>query len=122
MSENVLHEYDSILLTVKHAIGGIGLEEVNHFDPDIIRAINSTFAKLNQLGVGPEETFRIEDDTSTWDEFTDDRNELNLVKDYVIMNVKLLFDPPNSAVINLTKELMAEYEWRMYVLEDNLKN
>ena len=113
MSENVLHEYDSILLTVKHAIGGIGLEEVNHFDPDIIRAINSTFAKLNQLGVGPEETFRIEDDTSTWDEFTDDRNELN---------VKLLFDPPNSTVINLTKELMAEYEWRMYVLEDNLKN
>ena len=50
---------DSILTSIKKLLGIA--EEYEHFDPDIVMYINSAFSVLTQLGVGPEEGFRIED-------------------------------------------------------------
>ena len=115
-----LKEIDSILNSVKQGIGGIGLTETNHFDPDIIMSINTVFAILNQMGIGPEEPFSISDSSATWNDFTDSRVELNSIKTYMVMKVRLLFDPPtNATLLNAMKEHCAEFEWRNYVLEGN---
>ena len=54
---------DSILTSVKKILG---IESsYTHFDEDIIIHINSAFFILNQLGVGGEEPFTIEDESAT---------------------------------------------------------
>ena len=107
---------DSILTSVKKMLG-IG-EEYNHFDPDIIMHINSTFFTLFELGVGPSTPFRIEDDTAKWSDFIED-GFADAVKSYMALKVRLLFDPPQSSgVIELMKQQIAEYEWRLNVRVD----
>ena len=58
---------ESILTSIKKLLGIA--EEYEHFDTDIIMHINSAFSVLTQLGVGPEEGFRIEDAGTEWSEF-----------------------------------------------------
>jgi len=71
---------------------------------------------LNQLGVGPSEGFRIEDKDSDWSDFIDDKECLDAVKSYMHLKVKLLFDPPlNSSVMEATKQMINELEWRLNV-------
>ena len=82
---------DSILTSVKKKLGI--QEDYTHFDEDIIMDINSTFLILNQLGVGPEEPFTIEDDVAEWSDFIDN-GKIDLVRSYVYLRVRLLFDPP----------------------------
>ena len=103
---------DSILTSVKKMLGIA--EEYTHFDADLIMHINSVFMILAQLGVGPSEGFFIEDDTTTWDEFIQDKKEINSVKSYVGLKVRLLFDPPTaSSQIENTNKLINELEWRL---------
>ena len=103
---------DSILTSVKKMLGIA--EEYTHFDADLIMHINSVFMILAQLGVGPSEGFFIEDDTATWDEFIQDKKEINFVKSYVGLKVRLLFDPPtSSSQIDNTNKLINELEWRL---------
>lgn len=105
---------DSILTSIKKLLGIA--EDYEHFDTDIIMHINSVFMVLNQLGVGPATGFRIEDKTSTWDEFVEDELRFEAVKSYIYLKVKLKFDPPlSSAVIQVYNELIKEYEWRLNV-------
>ena len=104
---------ESILTSIKKLLGIT--EEYEHFDVDIIMHINSVFMILTQLGVGPDEGFSIKDKTTTWDEFVPE-NQLESVKSYVYMKVKLLFDPPlSSAVIECTNRQISELEWRLNV-------
>ena len=96
-------------------------EEYTHFDADIIMHINSVLMILTQLGVGPTEGFVIEDDTSTWADFSPQINaaQLNAVKSYVYMKVKLMFDPPlSSSVIESMNRQISELEWRLNVAVD----
>ena len=104
---------DSILESVKKALGIDPSYEA--FDPDIIMHINSTFSVLHQLGVGPDSQFSIEDAEATWSDFLSGRDELNMVKSYIFLKVRLLFDPPQGSVLESFKEQAAEYEWRMNV-------
>ena len=107
----------SILLDVKHKIGPS--EEYDYFDRDILDAINSAFGTLTQLGVGPKEGFSIEDATTTWDEYTTDVTELNLIRDYIYKKVRVIFDPPSSSfVLNSLQDQIAELEWRLNVQVD----
>lgn len=103
---------ESILTSIKKMLG---IEaEYTHFDPDIIMHINSVLMILNQLGVGPSEGFRIEDNTATWYDFIQDNQKIECVKSYVHLKVKLLFDPPlSSAVIESMNKMIAEFEWRL---------
>lgn len=85
------------------------------FDHDIITHINSAFSTLNQLGVGPPAQFFIEDDEPEWsDFFVTDESILNLVRSYVYLKVRLIFDPPaTSYAIGALKEQIQEFEWRL---------
>ena len=105
---------ESILTSIKKLLGIT--EDDTNFDTDIIIHINSVFMVLNQLGVGPSEGFRIEDKYSTWDEYITEDNDLDAVKTYMYLKVKLLFDPPlNSSVLEANKQLINELEWRLNV-------
>lgn len=110
---------ESILTSIKKMLG---IDEAyTHFDADIIMHINSVLMILTQLGVGPEEGFVIEDDTSTWINFIPEANaaQLHAVKTYIYMKVKLVFDPPlSSAVIESMNRQIAEFEWRLNVAVD----
>ena len=108
---------ESILVYVKRLLGI--QSDYNHFDPDIIYGINAAFAVLTQLGVGPAEGFMISDDTSKWSDFVTDKSRLSLIKEYVCLRTRLLFDPPSSsALIDAMNKTVAEYEWRLYVASD----
>lgn len=108
---------ESILTSIKKLLGIE--EEYTQFDNDIIMHINSVFLNLTQLGVGPAEGFLIEDDTTTWEDFIGDSNQLQAVKSYMYLKVKLLFDPPlSSSVIESMNRMIAELEWRLNVAVD----
>lgn len=105
---------DSILTSIKKLLGIA--EEYTQFDDDIIMHINTVFLNLTQLGVGPDEGFYIEDDTADWEDFvdTESNTQLNAIKSYMYLKVKLLFDPPlSSSVIESTNRMIAELEWRL---------
>lgn len=105
---------DSILTSIKKLLGIT--EEYTHFDTDLIIHINSVFATLTQLGVGPSEGFAIVDNKDNWEEFTNDNVLIESVKSYIYLKVKLLFDPPtSSAVIESYKQMINEFEWRLNV-------
>lgn len=103
---------ESILTLVKKALGIE--EDYEHFDTDIIMFINTSFMNLNQLGVGPRECFSINDKTSTWTDFLADRTDLNGVKSFVYLYVRLAFDPPqNSFLVDALKTQLQELSWRL---------
>lgn len=106
---------DSILTSIKKLLGIT--EEYNHFDADIIMHINSVFMILTQMGVGPSEGFAITGSSETWDKFLPDSGpKLEAVKSYVYLKTRLLFDPPTtSAVMEATKSMISEFEWRLNV-------
>ncbi len=107
---------ESILTSIKKLLGIS--EDYTQFDSDVIMHINTVFMNLTQLGVGPEEGFFIEDDSATWSEFADvdTSKQLQAIKTYVYLKVKLLFDPPlSSSVIDAMDRQIAELEWRLNV-------
>ena len=108
---------ESILVYVKRLLGI--QSDYNNFDPDVIYGINAAFSVLTQLGVGPKEGFSISDDSTKWNEFIKDTVRLSLVKEYVYLKTRLLFDPPSSnALIDAFNKTINEYEWRLYVASD----
>lgn len=109
---------ESILTSIKKLLGIA--EEYRYFDDDLVMHINSVFATLAQLGVGPSKGFNIYDSSETWDDFTADKYELAPVKSYVFLKVKLLFDPPtNSAVTSSMERQISEFEWRLHLTAEN---
>lgn len=92
------------------------------FDHDILTHINSAFAILDQLGVGPEGGFSIEDNSLTWDDFEVPLNQLSLVKTYVFLKVRMLFDPPTTSyLITAMEKQISELEWRISALREVAK-
>lgn len=111
---------ESILTSIKKLLGIP--EEYEQFDADIIMHINSVFSILTQLGVGPPNGFSIKDKTYTWDEFIPNLQGLELIKSYIHLKVKLLFDPPlSSAVIEAMTRMSSELEWRIGVAAEKDK-
>ena len=102
----------SILLAVKKMLGPSADYDI--FDPELIIYINSVFGTLHQLGVGPEEKFVITGDSELWSDFTTEGEEIEEVKSYMYLRVRLLFDPPSSSfVLSSFKEQLKELEWRL---------
>ena len=112
---------DSILTSVKKMLGIP--EEYEHFDMDIIMHINSVLMILTQLGVGPEEGFAIADKSDKWCDFIGEGKLVELVKSYVYLKVRLIFDPPqSSSVIEAINRQISEFEWRINVAVDPSSN
>lgn len=104
---------NSILESTKKQLGI--LSDYDAFDAEIIIAINSAFFTLHQLGAGPDDPFTISDTTSTWDEFVTE-GSLDLVKSYVFLRAKLLFDPPtNSFLVDSINKQLEMFEYRIRV-------
>lgn len=90
------------------------------FDTDIITHINAAFSVLNQLGIGPVDGFSIEDEETTWVSFVIPTNQLNLVKTYIYLKVRMYFDPPGTSyLIDAMNKQIVECEWRLSVFREN---
>ncbi len=109
---------DSILASIKERIGIA--EDDNSFDTDVIDLINSAFADLNDIGVGPTEGFTIENDQDLWGDFSEDVRVLSSVKDFVYLTVKLTFDPPTqTSLLTSMENRLKKLEWRLNVKCDS---
>ena len=108
---------ESILTSIKKLLGIS--EDYTQFDSDIIMHINTVFLNLTQLGVGPEEGFSIQNKNDAWSDFIDNNAQLQAVKSYMYLKVKLLFDPPlSSSVIESMNRMISELEFRLNVAVD----
>lgn len=107
----------SILTSIKKALGID--ESYTAFDIDVLMHTNSVLATLNQIGVGPEAGFQIEDNTATWDDLLGGDPRLNNVKTFVYTKVRLIFDPPaTSFAIAAMQDVARELEYRIYTTQE----
>lgn len=105
-------EIQSILESTKKALGLH--REIEDFDPELVMFINSAFAKLQQLGVGPSQGFEISGYDEVWDDFIQHKEMLNDVKVFVYLQVRFVFDPPSIATLNnALSEQLKEVTWRI---------
>ena len=105
---------DSVLTTIKKLLG---IEkDYTHFDNDIIMHINSALMTLNQLGVGPESPASITSEMDTWEKTLGDLKNMEAVKTYIYLKVRMVFDPPTSSfVLDAMNKQANELEWRLNV-------
>jgi hypothetical protein len=110
---------ESILTSTKKLLGLAA--DYTEFDVDIVMHINSAFATLHQLAVGPTNSLYIVDATSTWTEFIEGQLNINSVKSYIYFKVRLAFDPPATSFAITSMENMAkELEFRLNVVMENI--
>ena len=102
----------SILISVKKVLG-LSYDDTS-FDEDIIMHINSAFFTLKQLNVF-QTPYNITDNTATWSScLGDNESKLSLVKSYIYLYVKYLFDPStNGTLHNAMKSELTEMEQRL---------
>lgn len=113
---------ENILSSIKKLLG---LNDgVTVFDTDIVIHINTVFANLTQMGVGPQNDegknigFKISTGNEVWGDFTSNDILIENVKTYVYIKVKMVFDPPtSSALIDAYNAQAKELEWRLYTQE-----
>lgn len=104
----------SILNTTKTALG-ITVEDTN-FDSDLLMHINSALMAVQQLGIGPIEGFLISSEADDWEDLLGARLDLEAVKLYIYLKVRLAFDPPqNSFLVEAIKNQITELEFRLNV-------
>jgi hypothetical protein len=113
---------ESILISIKKLLGID--ENYTHFDADIVMHINSVLSILTQMGVGPKNGFSISGKDETWGEFLPmEQSVFPMVRSYVYLKVRLLFDPPvSSAAMEAMNRQISEFEWRLYVAADPIEN
>jgi hypothetical protein len=103
---------ESILTSTKKILGLA--EEYTAFDADVMMHINTVFSTLTQLGIGPANGFMIEGSEAQWSDFVGTDANLNSVKTYVYLRVRMIFDPPATSFhINAISEQIKEIEWRL---------
>lgn len=110
---------ESILTSTKKILGLAADYEA--FDLDVITHINATFSLLNQLGVGPTDGFSIEDADTEWSDYEVPSNQLHMVKTYVYLKVKILFDPPATGyLVTAQNDQLQEFEWRLNMFREEV--
>ncbi len=107
----------SILSDIKRSLG---VEpDVDEYDVDILMHLNSTLAVLYQVsGTNSGSVPYVTDDSVEWDALIDPTGQTAMIRSYIHISVRLLFDAPNTSfAINALKEQKTEYEWRLRELE-----
>lgn len=108
---------DSILHDVKQMVGQEWDDTT--YDLDIKTHINSVFLDLQQIGVGPSSGYEISGASDKWDAYLVGNKNLNAVKSYIYIRVRLLFDPPtNSFLVESLQKQIDKLEWRLMVEMD----
>lgn len=90
-------------------------EGVDNFDAEIVPLINLAINTLFQLGLGPSDSYKITGKDETWHDYIGDDKRLEMVKDYLFLKTKLLWDSSSmtGAVIEIYKEQIKELESRI---------
>ena len=105
---------DGVILDDVKKLLGIP-KEATEFDTDILIHINSVLSVLEQLGVDHIPV----DETTTWSTYIPNEMNLENVKTYVYLKVRLIFDPPTSSSgMQAVKDLASEFEWRIFAEAD----
>lgn len=106
---------DSILKTIKKLLG---IEEnFEGFDTDIMIHINTVMSILYQLGIN--KAFSITGSNETWSDYISDMSKLEMIKTYIYLKVRLIFDPPTAgSVMESINRQISELEWRINVAVD----
>lgn len=108
---------NSILHDIKQMLGQEW--DDNTYDLDIKNHINTVFFNLNQIGVGPVGGFMIQGPENLWPEYIGTKLNLNAVKSYIWIRVKMLFDPPATGPLTQSLEAQAnKLEWTLMVEVD----
>ena len=102
---------DSILDSIKQMLGITSTQ--TDFDQDVITHINSVLNIMHQLGV-VKEWINISDTTTKWSDLSTEAERYSMMKSYMYLKVRLLFDPPlNATVISSMERQISELEWRL---------
>lgn len=103
---------ESILTTIKNMLNIDS--DITDFDSELIVLINSSLSTLFQLGIGEDKPFRISGSSETWSQLLTKDYYLELVKETVYLDVRIVFDPPTSSIVLETmKEIRKENQWRI---------
>ena len=107
----------SILKSVKQMLGGISSDNTM-FDPQLILFINSVLGELTTLGAFSE-CPEITSDSELWDDLDIKEVTLALVKPFVFLKVKMMFDTPTGGAKDALEALISEYQWRIMVASES---
>jgi len=104
---------DNVIFTdLKSALGVV--EDDDAFDIDLRINIDTALAILQQLGVN-DGFVQIADGT-TWTEYyaqTAPNPNFGLVKSFMLLKIKLAFDPPTGSTMTYLQAYLKELEWRI---------
>ena len=104
----------SILNDIKQMLG-INQPEYTVFDTDIIICINGAIGALNEFGIGVDE-FYLTGPEQTWNDLVGvKRYGFQMIKEYIYLKTKVVFDPPTSSVV------LESYKTFIYDLECRMK-
>lgn len=102
----------SILITIKKLLGGAA--ESDHFNLDILIQINMALSRAFQLGVFAQPITI--DESTEWEEFGLRDDILSMLKTFVYLKTKRVFDPPETAsMVQVLDEAIKEQEWLLEV-------
>jgi hypothetical protein len=105
-----------ILSDVKQLLGFE--ESYDAYDLDITIHINSAFSVLRQIGASPPGGFALIEGTESWDDFLQGAQHVAMVKSYICLWVRNVFDPPTTSfALESNKKVIQELEWRLSIEE-----
>lgn len=114
----------TILEDVKMSLGDMTLLLGEEFDSQILQFVEMSVLPLTQVGCITAEDFDI-DKSTEWEDIInqppDNRQDKYIsltsirsaVKTYVQLQVRILFDPPVSTVVNIMEDKCRELLWRI---------
>ena len=102
---------------------GLGLDpEDAGFDSELLFSINAAISLIRQQGVGVD--LEVKDDKAKWNDFIPNSSSelLGMVKEFVRLHVKIIFDPPAPSTLKVMEEMKSELIWRMHVSFEEVEN
>lgn len=120
---DTVFESDSILNTIKKSLD-IAIDDPS-FDTVLLLHINSVFSDLYQIGVGAygADEFQINDLNDLWQTVLGSQKNLTMIKSYVNLRVRLLFDPPISGFTTTSfQSQIDKMEWRIRTATSSTPN
>lgn len=86
------------------------------FDTELLILINSTFMSIAQISAKAQRGVLVTGSEDTWASLIEGDDEMEGIKAYVCMKVKMIFDPPSTSfVLEAYKNEIAELEWRLHI-------
>lgn len=110
---------DSILKSIKPLVNVV--VEDDSFNASLIPHINSAISRLHQLGIGQDPGFEIDSDEAKWSEYLPNASKdiISAVKTNIALNVRLVFDPPQTAhLLTALEKQIEQSDWRINVMRE----